>query len=301
PSWRTQVCARKGDAVYCGESASTTLHRVLGLPAAVELACDGPRSCVRDGEDHLWCWLSGQPPEQLAEPASITAAIDGCVLGKDGVVGCAVPAKPASAAATYAPLQPFDDPELALQGVQVLMPGSTADHGCVVQGGVVRCWDGDDALPVEIAKDTVAEVAGLSAPGIDALALWSGRLCAHANQSWTCVAGSERWSVAGCEDRPCGCSLIGSARLSCEHEPHDRLDIRPVGRIADVTAVADPCAALTDGRVFCRGVVANQDPVKKAPDDELAGGLPGVGHFLTLSDEPAPAPAQPQNEEAKTP
>src|SRR5690606_29961951 len=112
------------------------------------------------------------------------------------------------------------------------------------------------------------------------------RLCVKIGERWTCTdAAGQRYELDGCETRACGCSLVGATRISCEHEPYERIDARPLGRISNVVAVAEPCAALADGTVVCRGPVAGKgerDP--STTTESIASDLPGIAHTLTLHD-----------------
>jgi hypothetical protein len=77
--------------------------------------------------------------------------------------------------------------------------------------------------------------------------------------------------------------------MSCDHEPHDRIDSRAFGRISDVVAVAGACAARLDGTVVCRGPVAGRVGDDPRVTQAVAGGLPGVAHVLELH-SPNPEP-----------
>lgn len=300
PARRTHVCARKRDgAVYCGASIAEELVRVADLPAAVELDCEGLRACIRDDEHQLWCWLPRGEPERVeAFAGGVVDLAGGCLVAADGRPYCpAAPEEsgPTLAAPSFVELEPLG---LALDDVlrvEALLPGSDARQGCVLVDGRPQCWDADERLPYARYADRVHPIPDL--PAGEAIAEWAGRLCVGEDGRWTCAGeGEERWTVDGCERRACGCSLIAAARLSCEHEPHLRIDTRPLGRVAEVVATAGPCMGLRNGRVVCRGP-AEQGGRRhaKTPERELAGGLPGVTHELRLVEQ-ASTPREPPPE-----
>ena len=109
------------------------------------------------------------------------------------------------------------------------------------------------------------------------------RLCVETDGRWTCLDADKRsYELDACETRACGCSLIGATRLSCEDEPHDRIDARPLGRVSNVVTVADPCAALADGTVICRGPIAGQSGEDPRKTKSIVSELPGIAHTLEL-------------------
>ena len=280
PARMTSVCARRSDgAVYCGATTGKQLTRVSLPSPAVEISCARNAGCARDAAGALHCWRGAEPAELVADIEGVRQLAQGVLVDRDGKLQ-------RRGEAGLVALAPFDDPKLALTEVERVLDGSNAAWGCVLREGELWCWDRERALPLELADDgrpqRVAEAVGASE-----LQRMGDRLCMKVGGRWTCIdAAGDRHELDGCEARACGCSLIGATRISCEHEPHDRIDARPLGRIADVVAVAEPCAALADGTVVCRGPIAGQTDADASSTTSIASELPGIAHTLTLRDSP---------------
>ena len=295
PKRRTQVCARRGDgAVFCGSSGGDRLTRVEGLPPATELGCSPARSCARSDAGELWCWARDAAPAVERELGAIRSLAGGCVVTQAGRLRCAAPGSGGSP--RWRELLPHGDPDQALGEATAVLAGSDEDQGCALDDGRPWCW-GPMASPSQAEAEPRVRPLDVDGAFVD-LARWAGRLCLRPAGSgsppWLCRdpagEGESEGTTArvdSCERRPCGCSLIGATRLSCERDPFVRLDSRPLGRLAHVLAIAPPCAAALGARVYCRGPVDGRGRGTRAADDELAGGLPGVVHVLELV-EPSP-------------
>ncbi|PRQ02698.1 hypothetical protein [Enhygromyxa salina] len=281
PARQTTVCARRADgAVFCGRSTGEVLTKVEDLAPAVQLSCDRARSCIRDAEGQVSCWRPDQAPthEQVNGPARDIAG--GCVVDAAGQVACRQPDTD-----TLAPLLPLGEPSYALTEVERILADSDEDHGCVLRRvddqSQLWCWDREQALNLELIAP--GHPQRVDAPTTaSAVAIIGGRVCVGADGEWTCLAGDERFELDGCERRACGCSVVGATRLSCDHEPHDRIDSRVFGRISDVVATAGACAVRLDGTVICRGPVSGRADQDARVTQAVAGGVPGVAHVLEV-------------------
>ncbi len=272
----TQVCARRGDgSVYCGATTGDKLQRIALRKPAVQISCVTRSACARAAEGALECW-SGTEEPKLA--VGIGAARDirdynivderGRLLRRtqDGIVE----------------LAPLGDPKLALTDVDRVLPQSSQHWGCVLRKGELWCWDDTLELPLELGDEGRPQLVA-AAPGATDLRRMGDRLCLETDERWTCTdPDHETYPISVCEDRPCGCSLIGASRLSCEHEPYHPIDARPLGRISDVVVAADPCAALADGTIACRGPLAGHSGEAPGTTKAIVADLPGIAHTLEL-------------------
>jgi hypothetical protein len=285
PARRTYACVRRRDgAVFCGPSTGEALTRVEGLPAAAQLSCEGSRACIRDAEGKLSCWEAGEAePEVLAKLGKTRDIAGGCVVDEGGKPLCRRRDIDGSTTEVLAELVPFDEDEGALRGVEQVLAGSNKEWGCVLGEGGLRCWDRTGELPLALAGEGQLQAVEIPEGARD-LARIGERVCVAVGEAWTCLAGDERWTVEGCERRPCGCTLVGATRISCEHEPHHRIDTRPLGRVANVVAVDGACAALADGTVVCRGPVTGKREEPAALDGVVVGAPAGVLHVLALEE-----------------
>lgn len=278
PARMTTVCARRADgSVYCGATVGTTLQRVELPTPAVEISCARKSGCARDAAGAVHCWRAGEPPERLAGVEQARALASGVVVDGEGKLL-------RRGEAGLVALAPFDDPELALTDVDHVLDGSNPAWGCVLRDDELWCWDREQALPLALSDEGRPQ---LVAPAVGATELQrlGDRLCMKIGERWTCMDDAgKRYEIDGCETRACGCSLIGATRMSCEHQPYDRIDARPLGRIANVVAVAEPCVALADGTVVCRGPVAGQSGADSQATPSIASELPGIAHTLQLKD-----------------
>lgn len=280
PARMTSVCARRADgAVYCGATTGRQLTRVSLPSPAVDIMCARNAGCARDADGKLHCWRGADSPEPVAAIEGARQLAQGVLVDHDGELL-------RRGEAGFVALAPFDDPALALTEVDRVLDGSNAAWGCVLRNAELWCWDRERALPLQLADDgrpqRVAEAVGASE-----LQRMGDRLCMKVGERWTCMdAAGQRHELDGCAARACGCSLIGATRISCEHEPYDRIDARPLGRVANVVAVAEPCAALADGTVVCRGPVAGQTEDDASTTRSIASDLPGIAHRLELRDSP---------------
>ncbi|PRP97605.1 hypothetical protein ENSA5_32980 [Enhygromyxa salina] len=282
PARRTLVCARRRDgAVFCGPSTGEVLTRVEDIPSATQLSCEGARACVRDDEGQVSCWRAGGAA--AAVPGRARDIAGDCVVSEGGELRCRRQDIDGSTTDALAELLPFGAGDRALREVERVLAGSDEDTGCVLRGGgELWCWDREGELPLALAGEREPQrVADAPAGGLD-LALWGGRVCVATAEQWTCLADGQRWTLDGCERRACGCSLIGATRMSCDHEPHERIDTRVFGRVSGVVAAAGPCVARVDGTVVCRGPVSGRVGEDARTTQAVAGGLPGVAHVLEL-------------------
>lgn len=287
PVRRTQLCARRRDgAVFCGLSSGTQLRRVDGLPAAAQLSCEHDLSCMRDDAGAVSCWRVGEAPVLVEGLGAARDLAGGCAVDERGALLCRTREVDGSLSDRYEELLPLGDAKLALTGVVAALEGSDEARGCVLREGdgsgqaQLWCWDRDEA-PRRV--DAPANARDLARIGERLCVL--GTTPDDDGARWTCSEGEQRWELDGCERRACGCSLIGATRLSCEHEPHARIDSRVFGRISGVVAVSGACAARLDGRVICRGPApAGAEGAQVI--EAVAAGLPGVAHELELSENP---------------
>jgi hypothetical protein len=260
------VCALRADgAVYCGPTDGA-LDRV-DTPAAVEIACRGQIGCARTSAGEVACWSAGEPAQPQPAFGKARSITDACVVDERGEVQClkAHDREGGGHDLIATPLRAFDDPDLAITGARMLMPGSTIEQGCVAGEAGVVCWDERGDLPVHFAAAPVAsdEATGRrrQAPesidartDVDELRRIADRLCTRTGpELWRCTdASGEAHELVGCATSPCGCSLLGGNQMSCEDQTEPRIDALPQGRITDVVGVAEPCAARVDGSVVCR-------------------------------------------------
>jgi hypothetical protein len=283
PARMTSVCARRADgAVYCGATVGTELTRVSLPSPAVEISCARDAGCARDAAGEVHCWRGFSSPEPVAELEGARELAQGVIVDRDGKLL-------RRGQAGFTTLAPFDDPALALTNVERTLDGSNPAWGCVLRNDELWCWDREHALPVRLASgpslDGSPPQLVTAAAGASDLQRMGDRLCVKIGERWTCTdAAGERHELDGCETRACGCSLIGATRISCEHEPYERIDARPLGRVSNVVAIAEPCAALVDGTVVCRGPVAGQPGEQPGTTKSIASELPGIAHTLHLRD-----------------
>ena len=275
---RTLVCARRADgAVFCGPSTKGALERVDGLAPAVQLACEGPRTCVRDREGRVSCWAPGEAPRALPSVGKARDLAGACIVDEDGRVRCAQPGRRGKI--ELVELLPFGDPEQALSEVQLVLEGSTEARGCVVRQHELWCWDRGGELSVMLSKRERVQPLH-PVPDATDLALWGDRLCVESLDQWWCEDPlGHRFVVDGCARRACGCSMFGATRMSCEHVPHERVDAWPLARVHGVVAQAGPCVARAEGTLICRGPLESGERDEAGP---LEGVPPGIAHALTL-------------------
>lgn len=294
PSRRTYVCVRSQDGVVsCGQSVGERLRPVPGLAPAVQLACEGAWACARTAEGAVSCWKAGSEAEAaLVVEAGARDIAGGAVVDAQGEVMIRARVADGSSSAELVALSPAGEltPELraALAKVEQVLPGTNEAAGCVLAEGELHCWDPEGGFGLGLGAEQPSRSWELP-EGADDLAMLGNRVCAHAGAgptgAWTCLDADAQYTVQDCSARPCGCSLIGSTRMSCDHEPHERIDTRPHGRVAGVVAVDGACAALLSGDVVCRGPVAGERDDQPNIEELLAGGRPGVLHRLRLEGE----------------
>lgn len=260
------ACALRADgAVYCGQT-DAALERVE-VAAAIEIGCRGTVACARAATGEVACWVAGEAPQAQPSFGKARSLTDACVVDERGAVHClrSRPREGGGHELVSAPLQAFDDPSLALAGVEVLMPSSTASQGCAATSSDVICWDELGELPVRFGKPAITsdEASGRrrQAPepidargGVVELRRLGDRLCSRTSDPlWRCTtATGEAHELLGCASQACGCSLMGGHHFNCEDSPEPRIDTLPQGRLAGVVAVAEPCVARRDGSVACR-------------------------------------------------
>lgn len=280
PARMTTVCARRADgSVYCGSTTGDTLTRIAVPMPAVQISCARNSGCARAATGEVHCWQGHAPPELVAElEGALDLASGELVVDRAGKLV-------RRGEGGLVEITPFDEPSLALTNVERVLEGSNPAWGCVLRNAALWCWDREHVLPVQLADDGRPQLVAPAAGASD-LQRMGDRLCVKINDRWTCTdSAGDRYELDGCETRACGCSLVGATRLSCEHESYDRIDARPLGRVANVIALAEPCAALRGGTVVCRGPIAGQ----QSGDDpnttkSIASELPGIAHTLELRD-----------------
>jgi hypothetical protein len=277
PARMTTLCVRRADgSVYCGKTTGDTLTRISLPTPAVQISCGRGSGCARDAEGQLQCWDDTGAPELVAGIEGARDITGMLVVDRAGKLW-------QRGASGVSELAPFDDPALMLTDVDRALPGSNAAWGCVLRTGELWCWDREHVLPRQLGDEGRPQMVA-AAPGATDLRQLGERLCTASNGRWTCHDAQGSHDFDGCETRACGCSLIGATRISCEHEPPDRVDARPLGRVRDAVVVAEPCAALADGTVVCRGPLAGQSGEDPRTKKAIASELPGIAHLLELSD-----------------
>jgi hypothetical protein len=280
PARMTSVCARRADgSVYCGATTGDTLTRVSLPMPAVQISCGRKSGCARDAEGKLQCWRGSDPPEPVTDIEGARDITNTVIVDRVGRLWW-------RGETGISELVPHDDPALRWTDVDRALAGSKAGWGCVLRNGELWCWGHDPEL--SIGFDRRPQLIA-PAPGATDLRRSGERVCTVSNGRWTCHDGQGKHEFDGCEMRACGCSLFGATRISCEHEPNDTVHVRPLGWMHEVVIVAEPCAALADGTVMCRGPVAGQkgqDPGAGQEDPRtkkaIASGLPGIAHVLEL-------------------
>ena len=287
PVARTHVCVRRRDgAVFCGASDGDTLARVPELEPSVQIGCDGMRACSRSAAGAISCWTATEglvpPPTVLASVGAARDLAGNCIADADGKLVCREHTTGGQTTERFTQVDPLGDPAHALTGVDQVLAGSTQDRGCVLASGRLRCWDRGDELALSLPDTTAPHELEIPAQASD-LARIGGRVCVAAGQQWTCIDADRRVVLDDCQRHSCGCSLVGSARLSCEHEPYRKPDAPLFGRLADVVVADGACAGLRDGTLVCRGTATGK------PDDPritelLIGGTTGVLHELRLAE-----------------
>jgi hypothetical protein len=285
PASPTYVCVRRDDgSVHCGVSDGDALTRIAGLEPSEQIACDGARACSRARESGaLQCWRADTEPTTVAEITGARDLAGGCVVDGAGKVWCRERESNGLTGEAFAELVPFGDPSFALREAQQVLAGSSASQGCVLGTDGLRCWDGDTTLGLPLADTHQPHVIEAPSPALD-LARFGDRVCIRGSERWTCIAGEQRLALDGCEQRSCGCSLLGSAQLSCDHEPTE-LGVALLGRISDVIATEGACAALADDTVVCRGPVIGRGGDSPRVDELVASGRPGALHVLEFRGE----------------
>lgn len=284
PSRRTYTCARRRDgAVFCGPSSGEALTRVAGVDAAAQIGCDGAHACSRDEAGALACWKADAPTAVSVDSMSgVRDLVDGCVVDGRGKLSCREREVDGSTRSSFAELLPLAQAGNALSDVQQVLPGTDAEQGCVLDsGGQLRCWDRQGALGLGLA-DGAVELVETPVEAPRDLARFGGRVCVAGPERWTCLGEGKTHELDACEQRACGCALLGAARLSCDHEPYERLDVQLFGHIGEVVAVDGACAARVDGTVVCRGPVTGQVEDQPQIQTLLVGGQRGVLHLLEL-------------------
>ncbi|KIG16932.1 hypothetical protein DB30_03916 [Enhygromyxa salina] len=293
PARQTIVCARRANgAVYCGPSTGEVLTRVEGLPPAVQLSCERMRSCSRDAEGQVSCWRpgfsasdAGQAPSVLSMGAPARDIAAGSIVDARGRLLVRRQKVDGSTTDALVELLPLGEAGYALTDVERVLADSDEDHGCVLRRvedqSQLWCWD--HAQTLGLGLDEPGHPQRVQAPTTaSALAVIGGRVCVGTSGEWTCLDGDEHLAFDGCERRACGCSLVGATRMSCDTEPHDRIDSRVFGRISDVVAAAGACVARLDGTVVCRGPARARANDDARVTQAVAGGVPGVAHVLDL-------------------
>lgn len=276
PARMTLVCARRADgAVFCGATTGEVLNRIALPSPAVQISCAGRYGCARDGKGAVMCWQNTETP-------TVVAGIEARDIAGGAIVDTAGKLLRRQRSG-FKEVAPLDDPTLALTAVERVLEGSHDASGCVLRQGSLWCWDDGDELPITLTGGGGPQIVA-PAPGASDLRRMGDRLCVETNGRWMCIDGNgQRFEFDSCEARPCGCSPVGASRLSCEDEPYQRISSRPLGRVSNVVAVADPCAALTDGTVVCRGPVAGtKGPKDTGATQSITDGLPGITHVLEL-------------------
>ena len=285
PARKTHACARRQDGkVYCGASGGAELLAVADLPPSLQLGCDGARSCSLDAEGQVSCWKAGQPVKAASELGKVSDLAGGCAVREDASVWCRARREDGLSLENFAELKPLDDASLALSEVSQVLAGTNANHGCVVSKGELRCWDklgeyGFAAEGIDSAPQRIAEVGE-----VEDLVRVDGRVCTVAGERWTCYGGEEPVELAPCSVHACACSLVATSVLSCEHEPHARLDSQTFGFVDQVVATEGACAALADGRVVCRGPATGKRGDSEEVQALVTGKVPGILHVLQLSE-----------------
>jgi len=268
PARMTRVCARRADgSVHCGATTGKSLTRVALPNPAVQISCMRNSACARDAEGGVRCWEDGEPPTPLPGLTGARDIVDVHVVDSNGAVLRRSPDG-------LVELAPLGEPSLKLTEVERVLAATSEGSGCVLRRAQLWCW-GADEPPRAI----------MPAPGATALRRMGrgdDRSCVEIGGRWTCRdPDGQEFEFDGCEARPCGCSAIGATRLSCEDAPYQGINARPLGRVSEVIALAEPCAGLIDGSVICRGPAvgpAVADDSVEAIDSEL----PGITHVLQL-------------------
>jgi hypothetical protein len=269
------ICARRVDgAVLCGRSSGATLERIPLAEPALQIGCATASACARLATGEVQCWSGAEPaPSVVAGSAGARDLADRLLVDADGRL------QQITDDHRLVELQPLGAPEHALTEVDRVLPGTTATSGCVLRAGALWCWD--QAAPEQLGEW----------PGASDLRRMGKRVCLAVDGSvdrrWTCVeregdGQGQRHELHGCDTRPCGCSLVGGAKFSCEEAPYDPIDARPLGRIDEVVAIAEPCVALVDGTIVCRGPVLGEKLEDPEATARVASDVPRVAHTLSL-------------------
>jgi alpha-tubulin suppressor-like RCC1 family protein len=217
-----------------GEEAGLTADRCTTLDDCIaEVRAGVGDTCVRRGDDTVWCWGDGAAePRQIDVPDGAIAQLDNggaglCVRYADGRLNCP------SGSATG---------DIAISAREVAI-GTT--HSCALaDDGHVACWGANDRGQLgdnsQRDRDTPANVAGLA----DVAQVASGFK--------TSLAVTNSGEVWGWGDDSQGQIGRGIA-------PFDFLSLVPLRADADVAfaavAVGDlfACGLARDGAVFCWG------------------------------------------------
>ena len=284
PAHPTYVCVRRDDgAVYCGVSDGDVLERVAGIEPSDLISCEGAHACSRAASSGaLHCWKADAKPQAITQFTAPRDIAGNCIVDADGKVWCRQRADNGLATDTFVELQPFGDPAFALTEVEHVLAGSGTGQGCVLSPAGLRCWERAHELRLPLPDGSQPHTLAAVSPATD-LATIGGRVCIAGSGRWTCLDGERRFTLDGCERRPCGCSLHGAAQLSCEHEPSEH-GVAMLGRVSDVIASDGACAALRDGTIVCRGQSADKVGDSPRVRELVAGGGVGGLHVLEIAE-----------------
>jgi hypothetical protein len=268
PARMTRVCARRADgAVYCGATTGKTLTRVALPSPAVQISCMGNSACARDAEGGVLCWDQEEPPTPLPGLTRARDIVDVHVVDTNGALLRRSPDG-------LVELAPLGDAALKLTEVERVLAFTTEGSGCVLRQAQLWCWGA--------GEPPRAIMPAPRATGLRRMGRGDERSCVEIGGRWTCRdSDGQQFEFDGCEARPCGCSAVGATRLSCEDAPYQGINARPLGRVSDVIALAEPCAGLLDGTVVCRGPAVGQ-PLTDDSVEAIDSELPGITHVLQL-------------------
>ena len=280
PVRKTEVCVRHRDgAVLCGLSSGAALSVIEGIPAAAALGCGGIRTCILDAEGHASCWKIDEAPVPVPSVGRARDLAGGCMVSEAGAVVCRERRADGMTLDAFIELLPLGDPKHAIGEATQVLAGSGVDAGCVVAAGELRCWDRADTLALEI-EDRATQLLTREVGEVEDLVRLGDRVCTLRAGELSCLAQDSVTTLAGCSEHSCGCTLVASSGISCEHEPYTRVDIPVFGHISGVTHAHGPCAARRDGTLVCRG----HAPRTREDSPEVAamvtGKVSGILHAL---------------------